>query len=343
MRSTKPLAALAAGALFIASAGPAAAADDWPDGYQLHHTYAEIQVELEQLAAAHPDLVNVRSMGRSYEGRKLWVAKISDHVAADEPEPEAYIQGGVHANEHTSTEQSLAVIHWLVDDYGNDPRTTAIVDSTEIWVAPMVNPDGATFDISGGAFHNWRKDRKPNTGSAEVGTDINRNFGYRWGCCGHSSADPASRYYRGPKPWSTPEARRIRDFLRGRRIDGVQQVRIALDLHGHGGFVTYPYGYTPTDEPRDMKPGDRNRFLVLAQGVADRDGYVVHQYGDMLGADGMFMDWAYARQGIMLLTVELGPPPKVEDGNYLTDEDLPGIVDANRDALLWFLEQAATA
>jgi len=329
--------------VLAATAGPADAADDWPEGYQLNHTYTEVRAELKQLAAEHPDIVRLRSIGRSYERRKLWVVKISDHAAADEPEPEVYVQGGLHANEHTGTEQSMALIQSLVGGYGADARITSIVDSTEIWVAPMVNPDGALYDISGGVFHAWRKDRKPSSGSAEVGTDINRNFGYKWGCCGHSSADPASRYYRGPKRWSTPEARRIRDFVRSRRIGGAQQISVALDLHSHGEFVTYPFGYTPQDEPRDMIPGDRDRLVALSTGIADRNGYRVRQYGDMLGADGMFMDWAYARQGILCLTLELGPLPSVTDGHYLRDADLASVLEGNREALLWFLEQAATA
>ena len=66
-----------------------------------------------------------------------------------------------------------------------------------------------------------------------------------------------------------------------------------------------------------------------------------HQYGDMLGADGMFMDWAYARQHIMLLTIELGPAASIRDGNYVRDEDLPALLQGNVDAFLWFLEQAS--
>lgn len=322
---------------------PVAAANDFPDGYRAHHTQREVRDDLRALAAAHPSIVRVSSIGRSYEGRKLWLVKISDNVGVDESEPEAYIQGGLHAKEHAGTEQSMALVSWLVTGYGRDARITDIVDSTEIWIVPMVNPDGAMYDISGGVFRAWRKNRQPTAGSSEIGTDINRNFAYRWGCCGNSSADPASAYFRGAKPWSTPEARRIRDFIRSRRVGGDQQIRVALDLHSHGEFVTYPFAYTPDDEPPDMLSGDRDRFLALSNGIADRNGYRVRQYGDMLGADGMFMDWAYARQGIMCLTVELGPLTGTPNGHYLTDADLPGVIDKNRDALLWFLEQAQPA
>src|SRR5262245_59661779 len=88
----------------------AAPAVDWPVGYQLNHTFAELRSELLQFAAAHPDIVSVSSMGKTYEGRKLWLIKISDNVKLDEPEPEVYVQGGSHAYEHAGTEQAMALI-----------------------------------------------------------------------------------------------------------------------------------------------------------------------------------------------------------------------------------------
>ena len=81
MHWTSPLLATLGTAAFLAVANPVTATSDWPDGYKLHHTYAEVHAELAQLARDHPDLVQLKSMGRSYEGRKIWVAKISDNVA----------------------------------------------------------------------------------------------------------------------------------------------------------------------------------------------------------------------------------------------------------------------
>jgi carboxypeptidase T len=332
-----------AGLVFVfgATFPAAAAADDFPDGYRAQHTYAEVRAELRQAASTHPNIVSLRSMGRSYEGRKLFIVKISDNVAADEDEPEVYVDGGIHAHEHLATEQALALIQWLVDGYGSDTRTTAIVDSTEIWIAPMVNPDGATYDIGGGTFHRWRKNRQPTPGSGEIGTDINRNFGYQWGG-GGGSADPSDSFYRGPKAWSAPEARRIRDFVRSRVMGGVQQLRLALTLHSHGEFVMYPFGYTSNPSPPDMRPGDSGRLKALAQGTADRNGYRALQGGQLYRSSGTFMDWAYAKQRILALTLEMYPPASVDDGWYVRDEDMPAQLERNRDALLWFLEQAST-
>ncbi len=125
------LSAFLAAALIAAGAGGAlvrAAPADFPDGFRAHHTYAELRNELQELAAAHPSIVSLRSIGRSFEGRKLLAVKISDSAATDENEPEVYVDGGIHGHEHASTEQALALIHWLVDGYATNERTTAIVE-----------------------------------------------------------------------------------------------------------------------------------------------------------------------------------------------------------------------
>ncbi len=333
-------AALAALVLAISVAAPTAASTtDFPAGYSAHHTYAELRADLTRMASAHPDILSLRSMGRSFEGRKLFIVKISDSVVADENEPEVYVDGGIHGHEHLSTEQALALIHRLVDGYASDPRIGRVVDSTEIWIAPMVNPDGAMFDIAGGEFHRWRKNRQPNQGLSAIGPHINRNFAYKWGG-GGSSADPAHSFYRGPKPWSTPEARHIRDFVRSRVIGGRQQIELALTMHSHGEFVMYPFGWTADPQPPDMRPADASTLRRLAHGMADRNGYRALQAGQLYRSSGTFMDWAYAQQSILALTLEMYPPASVDDGWYVPDEDVRTELERNRDALLWFLEQA---
>ena len=117
------------------------------------------------VAAAHPDIVQRFSIGKSYQGREMWAAKISDNVTVDENEPEVLFDGGTHSDEHMGVEMTLHILHWLVDGYGKDPRITNIVDTREIWIVFMVNPDGAEYDISGGKFHFWRKNRQPTPGT----------------------------------------------------------------------------------------------------------------------------------------------------------------------------------
>ena len=82
----------------------------------------------------------------------------------DEAEPEVMFDGTHHADEHMATEMTLHILHWLVDGYGVGPADHPIVDTREIWIVFVVNPDGAEYDISGGHFHFWRKNRQPTPG-----------------------------------------------------------------------------------------------------------------------------------------------------------------------------------
>ena len=72
----------------------------------------------------------------------------------------------------------------------------------------------------------WRKNRQPNAGSPYVGTDLNRNWAFAWGCCGGSSTDPSSETYRGLAPFSAPETTVLSNFVTSRRMDGVQQIKV---------------------------------------------------------------------------------------------------------------------
>src|SRR5205823_11383703 len=181
--------------------GATAAATDFPRGWEGFHTYAEMSAEVKAVADAHPNIVQRFSIGKSYQGRELWAVKISDNVAVDEDEPEVLFDGLHHAREHLTVEMTLAIMHFFVDGYGKNPAVTRLVNRNEIWVVFEVNPDGGQYDIQDDYYHYWRKNRQPNEGSQYIGTDLNRNYDYKWGCCGGSSGDPGSEVYRGAFPF----------------------------------------------------------------------------------------------------------------------------------------------
>ena len=116
-------------------------------------------------------------IGKSYGGRDIWIAKVSDNVATDEGEPEVLIDALHHAREHISTEQALAILRWLTTGYGNDTTVTRLVNSREVFIIFALNPDGMRYDLTGSPFRAWRKNRQPNAG-AGIGTDLNRNYAY---------------------------------------------------------------------------------------------------------------------------------------------------------------------
>jgi carboxypeptidase T len=183
-------------------------------------------------------------IGLSYEGRTVWAGKISDNVGVDEDEPEVLLTHHQHAREHLTVEQALYTLHMLTDEYNVDPRITDIVNNREIWIVFDMNPDGGEYDIATGAYASWRKNRQPNAGTSAIGTDLNRNFDYRWGCCGGSSSTPSSDTYRGASGFSAPETQVVRDFVNSRVVGGVQQIKAHIDFHTYAELVMWPYGYT---------------------------------------------------------------------------------------------------
>ncbi len=309
-------------------------ANEFPSGHTAYHTYTEVGTEVAAVAAAHPDIVKRFSIGQSYKGRELWAAKISDNVATDENEPEVLFDGGTHSDEHMGVEMSLRILHWLADGYGTDARITNIVNSREIWIVFMVNPDGAEYDISGGKFHYWRKNRQPTPGTTSIGTDLNRNFGYRWGGGGRTSSNPQAITYRGPKAFSSPETRAMRDFLASRVVGGRQQIRAALSFHESGRLILWPYGYTLTNIPSDMTVDDHAALAKIAKHMAASNGYRPEQASDLYVSSGTTRDFEYGTYRIFSYTVELSVTDYPGDAKIATETG------RNKEAVLWFMEQA---
>ena len=152
-----------------------------------YHDYAEMVADLQQTASNHPDIFSLFSIGTSYEGREILAGKISDNAGVDENEPEVLFTHHQHAREHLTVEMALYTLHMLTEEYGVDQQITDLVNSREIWIVFDMNPDGGEYDIATGTYRSWRKNRQPNPGTTAIGTDLNRNWGYKWGCCGGSS------------------------------------------------------------------------------------------------------------------------------------------------------------
>ena len=326
--------------LALAMPVPAAAAE--PNGFEYFHTYAEVKAEIDATVAAHPGIARPFHIGRSYEGRKIWGIKISDNVGSNENEPEVFIHAQIHARERATNELALAIIGWLTDNYGGAgafaERITDIVNSREIFIVPTANPDGAEFDMRGGVWHKWRKNRQPIPDSTAIGVDLNRQFGYKWACCGGSSANPGSETYRGPYAWFAPEARRFRDFVNSRVINGEQQIKVMLGLHSAGRLVLWPYSYTKQDIPPEMPRDDHFAFVALGKELAALNGYRPMQGSDLYIVDGDHDDWAYRRHSIFTFSFEMrrGAARRY----YPTPSELNADISANRPAVLHLLEQA---
>jgi len=329
-------AALVAATLAILLLAPttALAAAEFPRGYEGYHTYAEVAAATKAAADAHPAIATRFSIGKSYQGRELWAMKISDNVGTDESEPEVLYDGGHHADEHMGVEMALRIMRWLVDGYGTDQRITNIVNGREIWIIFLVNPDGAEYDIANGRFHYWRKNRQPTPGSSYIGTDLNRNYGYRWGGGGRTSSNPAAITYRGPSAFSAPETRAVRDFLASRVVDGRQQIRTHITFHEAGRLVMWPYGYTYTNVPADMTIQDHRALVSIGRVMAASNGYKPEQASDLYITSGTTRDYAYGVYRIFSYTFELS------NRDYMDDSLIASETGRNRNAVLYLAERA---
>jgi carboxypeptidase T len=320
--------------LLLAMTAPVATATEFPAGDTGYHSYTELTTEVAAVAAAHPNIVKRFSIGTSYQGRQLWAVKISDNVNVDEPEPEVMFDGTHHSDEHMATEMTLHILHWLVDGYGVDPRITNIVNYHEIWIVFLVNPDGAEYDISGGRFHFWRKNRQPSPGTSSIGTDINRNYSYHWCIDGRTSANPQAITYHGPSPFSSPEDRAMRDFLASRVVNGRQQIRMAITFHEYGRLVMWPYGYTLTDVPADMTTQDHASLSIIGKHMAATNGYRPEQASDLYISNGTSRDYQYGVYRIFAYTFELSAK------DYPDDSLIASETGRNKEAVLYLIERS---
>ena len=326
-------------ALLAARGGDVGIAD-FPSADRNYHNYAELTTELNQARTDHASILSLGSIGSSYENRNMPLVKISDNVGTDENEPEVLFNCNIHAREHLTLEMCLHIIQRFTDGYGTDQAITNTVNSKEIWVVPTMNPDGAEYDIATGSYRGWRKNRQPNSGSSAVGTDLNRNFAYRWGCCGGSSGSPSSETYRGPSAVSAPEVRNLQNWVNSRVIGGTQQIKAHIDFHTFSELVLWPFGYTTANVATGMTQQEYNRFASIGQQMAGTNGYTPEQSSDLYITDGDSNDWMWGTHKVLSFCFEMYPSSGGINGFYPPDEVIPQETTRNDRAIDILLQNA---
>jgi len=283
----------------------------------VYHTYDEMVSGLENLTAAHPDIMALESIGRTYEDRDLWVVKLSDNVSVDEAEPNITIFGGIHAGELISVEVALYILEFLVGNYSLNSTVGWYVNSTQIWFMPMVNPDGHVFAEQG---NNWRKNRRP-TGGGNIGVDLNRNFGHLWGL--EASHNPAEDNYCGPYAFSENETRAVA------RLVTDHHPEITISYHSYAPYILYPWGNSIDTEPVD----ERLPQIAwnMSQAMPEGRRYAPIMALGMYPATGDTDDWFYANLSILPFTVEIGT------SNRPVDSAVPGICADNLGPAMYVL------
>ncbi|MER6477478.1 M14 family metallopeptidase [Streptomyces filamentosus] len=313
---------------------------DFPSADAKYHNHAEMTAEIDQRLAAYPSIMSKRVIGKTYQGRDIIAVKVSDNVGTDEDEPEVLFTHHQHAREHLTVEMALYLLRELGAGYGSDPRITSAVNGREIWIVPDLNPDGGEYDIASGSYRSWRKNRQPNTGSSAVGTDLNRNWDYKWGCCGGSSGTKSSETYRGTAPESAPEVKVVADFVRSRVVGGKQQIKAGIDFHTYSELVLWPFGWTGADTAPGMTQDDRDAFATVGGKMAASNGYTPEQSSDLYITDGSIDDYLWGAHKIFGYTFEMYPTSSWNGGFYPPDEVIERETSRNRDAVLQLLENA---
>jgi len=261
-----------------------------------YHTHATLNQDL--LAWEASGIAKVYNIGSSLEGRDILAVRISDNPGQDEGEPAVLLVGCHHAREWISVEVPYFIGLHLLDSYGTDPEVTSLVDNGEIWVVPMLNPDGHQYSVD--TYRLWRKNRRNN--GTSYGVDLNRNYAEGWGGAGASSV-PSSDTYRGTAPFSEPETQVFRDFF----LNPAYNFKAMISYHSYAQLILYPWGYTYDQAPDHYQLGliaEGMESLVDAVHGVD---YTADKSSGLYLASGTTDDWTYAEAGIPSFTIELRP------------------------------------
>ncbi len=255
-------------------------------GYGIFHTYSENVAFVDSLHLLYPEVISAKwSIGQSHEGRDLWCFRVSDNPDVDEDEPEVLIDGKHHAREIMASEFPIMFAEYLAQNYGTDPAITWLLNNRELYIVPIVNPDGDVYNENGypqgGGM--WRKNRR-NNGGGSYGVDPNRNYPYNWGLDNSGSSPfPDDETYRGPFAGSEPEIQALMGLINAHNF------RTHDSVHTYSNLTLYPWGYTSADSPH------HSTYVHMGEVMTQFNGYNPGQPSDILyNVNGGSIDWVYA-------------------------------------------------
>lgn len=283
---------------------------DTVPGYPCYHTVTEMNAMLQQWASAYPHLTERLEIGHSYEGRPLYVLRITNE-ATGLNKPILFVMAGVHGREMITPEVALAFIETLLTGYGVNPDITWLLDHQRVDVVVSVNPDGHVKNEPGYPWAWWRKNTNPQgcQYSNYYGVDLNRNYPFRWSAAGVSG--PCDSTYPGTAPLSEPETQAIVTYITGifpvyakpgqGQVAPLTTQHLFIDMHSYGNLVLWPWGDVPTAPPNSAA------MTALGSKLAAITGYRASQsYQGLYPTSGTADDWVYAEFGIPGYTIEVG-------------------------------------
>lgn len=219
-----------------------------------------IEATLQYISTLYPDITELLPLPeKTHEGRTSRAIKISKKSAT--PKNGILFLGGVHAREILNPDLLVKFVLSLCNAYVSKTGLTfggkeyteknvqQIVDGLEIFVFPLVNPDGRAFVQSPNGDVWWRKNKNPNTGLPSMGVDINRNYDFLWDSGIGTSSNSLSEIYKGTQPNSEPETRNVVHL-----INKYENIACVFDVHSYSQTVLYPWG----DDDNQSEDPDMN-------------------------------------------------------------------------------------
>ncbi len=278
-----------------------------------------IREQIENIAQKYPHLTKLKTIGQSHQNRPIYAMRLTNEKQRGIKrhfKPQVLYVGTTHAREWVSTTTIMKYLNYLVDNYATDKRVKNILDTTEVWIVPVVNPDGYEYTHTNERL--WRKNLNDNDGDGEItladGVDLNRNYAGNWGRDEEgSSSAPDSNTYRGASPESEPETQALTNFIRKKRF------RFAVSYHTYSDLILYPWGWqvsTPSnDDPIFLAQAGTDDNPAIYDSIMEQ-GYDPGVGADLYTTNGEFTDWAYGELGIPSYTVELTLGEDAEGNPY---------------------------
>ncbi len=268
-----------------------------------YHTYEDLLLNLNYYSYLYPNITSLQTIGFSQlQGKSIPAIKISDNPQIDEDEPAVLYDGLHHAQEPQSMEVCLALINYLLSNYEIDSSVTSWINNSQIWIVPIMNPDGWNYLVNENLSSPWwRKNQRDNDTNGIFtpdydGVDINRNYGFSWD---NGDSDPSSDLYRGPFPFSEGETKAKRALAKN------QNFVLSITYHSWGQYVgatTNFGGYAPPDSSLIIEMSDS-----ISSRIPRFNSNNTYDYATV-PCDGGYSDcWMYAINGCIEFTVETSP------------------------------------
>lgn len=182
--------------------------------WNCYPTYEQYINLMTKFANDYPEICSLHEIGESVDGRKILTLKISDNVAIDENEPEFFYTSTMHGDEIAGLVLMNRFISYLLENYSTSDRVKQLVDSKEIWINPLANPDG-TY-AAGNSTITGAKRNNANS------FDLNRNF-------------PDPEYGEYPGGTRQIETQDMMDFMQAHNF------LLVANFHGGAEVVNYPW------------------------------------------------------------------------------------------------------